>query len=352
MSSEALHSPSAQLFRYLFEQASLGIAVEDLEGKILLANPALCAMLGYEANELSQMNCSQFSSSGDSAEDWTFFQQLRAGSIDHYSLEKRYVRKDGTRVWGRLNVSLLKASDGGTPLVFAFLEDITERKHSDEALSRMSRKLIRAQDEERSRIARDLHDDIGQRISLMAAELEQLQEDPSQTSRRAQELRNKARELSNDVQALSHDLHSAKLEYLGLGKAMRSWCREFSERQKMEVEFMSHDVPGAVPPEISMCLIRVLQEGLHNAAKHSGVERMEVHLWGEAGVVQLVVRDSGKGFDLETALRGTGLGLTSMRERVRLVGGTIAIRSKPMSGNTIHVRIPLPQQDVSERAAV
>jgi len=196
-----------------------------------------------------------------------------------------------------------------------------------------------------------LHDDICQRISLMAAELEQLQEDPSQTSRRAQELRKKATELSNDVQALSHDLHSAKLEYLGLGTAMRSWCREFSERQKMEVEFMSHDVPGAVPREISMCLIRVLQEGLHNAAKHSGVERMEVHLWGEAGVVQLMVRDSGKGFDLETALRGTGLGLTSMRERVRLVGGTISIRSKPMSGNTIHVRIPLPQQDVSELAA-
>jgi len=215
----------------------------------------------------------------------------------------------------------------------------------------MSRKLIRAQDEERSRIARDLHDDIGQRISLMAAELEQLQEDPAQAGRRAEELRKKARELSRDVQALSHELHSAKLEYLGVGTAMRSWCREFSERQKMEVEFKSHDMPSALPREISMCLFRVLQEGLHNAAKHSGVRRMEVQLWGETGEVQLIVGDSGKGFDLEAALRGTGLGLTSMQERVRLVGGTIAIRTKPMSGNTIHVRIPLPQEEVAERAA-
>jgi PAS domain S-box-containing protein len=349
VSSQALHAPSQQLFRYLFEQASLGIAVEDLEGKILLANPALCAMLGYEADELCRMSCSEFSNAEDSAEDWTLFQQLRAGSIDHYSLEKRYVRKDGVRVWGRLNVSLLKASDGGTPLVFAFVEDITERKQSDEALARMSRKLIMAQDEERRRIARDLHDDIGQRISLMAAELEQLQEDPSQASQRAQELRRQARELSNDVQALSHELHSAKLEYLGVGTAMRSWCKEFSERQKMEVEFKSHDVPSALPREISMCLFRVLQEGLHNAAKHSGVKRTEVQLWGETGEVQLVVRDSGTGFDLEAALQGTGLGLTSMQERVRLVGGTIAISSQPKGGgNTIHVRIPLLQQAIAE----
>ena len=133
---------------------------------------------------------------------------------------------------------------------------------------------------------------------------------------------------------------------------MRSWCKEFSERQKMEVEFKSHDVPSALPREISMCLFRVLQEGLHNAAKHSGVKRTEVQLWGEAGEVQLVVRDSGKGFDLDAALQGTGLGLTSMQERVRLVGGTIAIRSKPKGGgNTIHVRIPLPQPAMAERAA-
>src|SRR3984893_11256639 len=134
MSSQALPVQAEQLFRYLFEQASLGIAVEDLEGTLLLANPALCSILGYEENELCGMSCSQFANPEDSQDDWALFQQLRAGVIDRYSLEKRYLRKDGTQLWGHLNVSLLKNEDGGSPLVFAFVEDITERKRGQEAL--------------------------------------------------------------------------------------------------------------------------------------------------------------------------------------------------------------------------
>jgi PAS domain S-box-containing protein len=139
MSSHALPAQAKQLFRYLFEQASLGIAVEDLEGKLLLANPALCSMLGYREDELCGMSCSQFANPEDSHDDWALFQQLRAGLIDHYSLEKRYARKDGAQLRGRLNVSLLKNGDGengdgGSALVFAFVEDITEGKRSEEAL--------------------------------------------------------------------------------------------------------------------------------------------------------------------------------------------------------------------------
>jgi len=113
MSSQALPAQARQLFHYLFEQASLGIAVEDLEGKLLLANPALCSMLGYSEDELCGMNCSQFANPEDSQDDWALFQQLRAGVIDKYSLEKRYVRKDGAQLWGRLNVSLWRNGDGG-----------------------------------------------------------------------------------------------------------------------------------------------------------------------------------------------------------------------------------------------
>ena len=134
MSTQALAAQAKELFHYLFEQASLGIAVEDLEGTILLANPALCSMLGYGQNELCGMNCSQFAHAEDSQDDWALFQQLRAGVIDRYSLEKRYVRKDGGKLWGRLNVSLLKNGDGGAPLVFAFLENITERRQTEDAL--------------------------------------------------------------------------------------------------------------------------------------------------------------------------------------------------------------------------
>ena len=125
MSLQALPAQAKELFHYLFEQASLGIAVEDLEGTLLLANPALCSMLGYGENELCGMNCSQFANPEDSQDDWALFQQLRAGVIDQYSLEKRYVKKDGAQLWGRLNVSLFKNGDGGSPLVFAFVENIT-----------------------------------------------------------------------------------------------------------------------------------------------------------------------------------------------------------------------------------
>ena len=134
MSSQVLPAQAKELFHYLFEQASLGIAVEDLGGTILLANPALCSMLGYGKNELCGMNCSQFANPEDSQDDWALFQQLRAGIIDQYSVEKRYVRKDGARLWGSLNVSLLKNGDGGSPLVFAFVEDITERRRTEDAL--------------------------------------------------------------------------------------------------------------------------------------------------------------------------------------------------------------------------
>src|ERR1700746_3119265 len=135
MSAPALPAPAKQLFRYLFEQASLGIAVEDLEGKLLLANPALCFMLGYTGGELCVMTCSQFANPEDSQDDWALFQQLRAGVIDHYSLEKRYVRKDGSQIWGRLNVSLSKNGDGEPPSVFAFVEEITARGRPADATS-------------------------------------------------------------------------------------------------------------------------------------------------------------------------------------------------------------------------
>lgn len=132
---------SEQLFRYLFEEASLGIAVEDLDGSLLLANPALCSMLGFGKDELCGMNCSQFTHPDDSQDDWALFQKLRAGLIDRYSLEKRYVRKDGAQIWGRLNVSLLNRGDRGTPLVFAFVEEITKHKLAEKALRESEQRL-------------------------------------------------------------------------------------------------------------------------------------------------------------------------------------------------------------------
>ena len=131
---------------------------------------------------------------------------------------------------------------------------------------------------------------------------------------------------------------------------MKSWCKEFGERQGIQIEFKSAEVQSSVAPEIGLCLFRVLQEALHNAFKHSGAGRVEVQLREDSGEIHLVISDSGRGFDSETAMQGQGLGLVSMRERVRLVNGTIAVESMLEGGTTIQVRVPLAPVQISERA--
>lgn len=219
----------------------------------------------------------------------------------------------------------------------------------EETLSSMSRKLIESQEQERVRIGRELHDDINQRLAMLSAELDQLQQNPVDVPTRVVELRRKTAEISSDVHALSHELHSAKLQYLGVVAGIRSWCKEFAERQTMEIDFNS-DVSSALPPEVGLCLFRVLQEALHNAVKHSGVKRIGVQLAKHSHEVHLIITDAGKGFDLNAAKQGRGLGLTNMQERVRLLNGTILVKSKPMSGTTIHVRVPLASDGFSKRA--
>jgi PAS domain S-box-containing protein len=344
MASRPLPAQAQQLFQYLFEQASLGIAVEDLDGNLLLANPALCSMLGYGDDEMRGMSCSQFAHPEDSKDDWALFQQLRAGLIERYSLEKRYVTKDGTHLWGRLNVSLLKNGEGESPLVFAFVENITEHKIGEAALANLSRRLIEAQEQERARIARELHDDIGQRLALLAVELQQLREHSPKSSDipgSIDELWKQTSGIAADIQSLSHELHSSKLEYLGIVPAMRGFCQEFGAQQKVEIAFTSRDLPSPLSPDVSLCLFRVLQEALHNSARHSGVQRFEVQLWGSSDEIHLTVKDSGAGFDTEVAKTRRGLGLISMEERLRLVNGTFSIESQTQRGTTIHARVPL-----------
>jgi PAS domain S-box-containing protein len=602
-------TPDIQLFRDVFNASPIGIAVETLEGQPLFVNPAFCSMLGFSEEELRNKHCVDFSPPEDAQKDWALFQQLKAGSIDHYQLEKRYFRRDGSLVWGRLSISLLnsrpspllvamveeitdkkateealrtseellkifvkhvpaavamldrdmrylqvsnrwcsdnsveasellgrsrelspempdrwkevnrralqgetlradedrwesggstrwarwevrpwRAADGtvggililteditrrkqmeetlresedklrllldstaeaiygidlehrctfcnpaclralgyeridevlgknmhdlmhhsradralypvedcpihrvtqtgkgvheddelmsrtdgtsfpveywsypqrrGDEIVGAVVafNDITERKLAESALAKVSLKLIEAQEQERARIARELHDDINQRLAMLGIELQQLREHypdlPVEISSRMEELRKQTAGISNDVQALSHELHSSKLEYLGAIGGMKSWCKEFGERQGIQIEFKSTEVQTSVAPEVGLCLFRVLQEALHNAAKHSGVRRIEVQLQEDSGEIHLVISDLGRGFDLETAMQGRGLGLTSMQERIRLVNGTIEIQSKPMGGTTVHVRVPFKSERVSERAAV
>jgi signal transduction histidine kinase len=223
--------------------------------------------------------------------------------------------------------------------------DITERKRAEEALSTVNQRLIEAQEEERTRLARELHDDINQRVALLALKLQILQESlpaPVAEIRHAIAEASKDTEgLGGDIHALSHRLHSSKLEILGLATAAGGFCRELSDRIGIEIGFHSESIPKDLPREISLCLFRVLQEALQNAIKHSGSRDFQVSLSGGSSVVELTVRDSGIGFDPEDATRGNGLGLTSIRERLKLVNGKLFIDSQSQRGTTILARVPL-----------
>ncbi|HKW33345.1 MAG TPA: PAS domain S-box protein [Candidatus Acidoferrum sp.] len=262
-----------------------------------------------------------------------------------FEMEYRLRRHDGEYRWVLDRGIPRFQQDGSFAGYIGSCIDVTDRRLAEEALGDMSRKLIEAQEQERTWIARELHDDINQRITLVLVNLERWQGDlsplaPAMTQRLT-EIKEHLSSLGSDIQALSHHLHSSKLEYLGLVTAATSFCRELSEEHRVEIEFQSESVPRQLPKEIALCFFRVLQESLQNAVKHSGSRHFEVSLKGTPSKIELTVRDSGVGFDPEEAIRGRGLGLTSMRERLKLVHGELLVDSHPAQGTVIRAEVPL-----------
>jgi len=235
-------------------------------------------------------------------------------------------------------------SDGSFAGYIGSYIDETDRLAAEEVLRNVSRKLIDAQEKERKRIARELHDDINQRLAMVAIELRQLDSAPMVQTKhheRIERLLKRTTEISFDLQALSHELHSVTLEHLGLTAAMRSFCNNLGRDQKVKVEFADRNVPDSIPPEIALALLRVAQEGVHNAVQHSGVRKFQMELVGTTAEIQLTIRDFGVGFDPDQATKGEGLGLLSMKERIAAFNGTLSILSKPKQGTVLIVRIPM-----------
>ena len=208
--------------------------------------------------------------------------------------------------------------------------------------------LIAAQEQELSNIARELHDDICQRLAVLTLKIERVAKawaaGQVQVGEQLQQIWRQCSMLTGDVQALSHELHPSLLDNLGLVTAVKSICREVSERSGATVEFTERKVPGSLPREVSLCLFPVIQEALHNSAKYSGGNHFHVHLQGEPGGIVLEVRNRGVGFNVATAKSKGGLGLVSMRERVQLLNGSIEIDSKPNDGTRIRARVPLAEE--------
>jgi signal transduction histidine kinase len=228
------------------------------------------------------------------------------------------------------------------------------RRMTEKVLLSVDRALVDAEERERARIARDLHDDIGQRIALLAIRIDEAATDLPNPEVRVQtaieELQTQIHELAVDIQGLAHALHVPKLEHLGLVATMRSFCHEFGRRHKVAIGFRSRDLPIVPPPDVSLSLFRVLQEALHNSVKHSGAQQFGVELFAVSDTIHLVVRDFGLGFNVEAVKRANGLGLVSMCERIRLVKGELSIESQPGRGTTIHACVPIASRNRSAKA--
>lgn len=225
---------------------------------------------------------------------------------------------------------------------------------------RLSSELINAEEQERRRIASELHDDFSQRLAVLSLGLENVDEATPASlpdvHKRLHELVRSTSELSTDLHTLSHQLHSSTLESLGLVPAVAALCKEFTANHEIRVDFTSVEIPRSINPDTALCVFRIVQEGLRNLQKHSGAEVATVYLRLIGDRLEVMVRDEGCGFDLHGLKKNEGLGMRSMEERARALGGKFEIHSESGKGTTLKVRLPLvtaqesPQKNL--RAAV
>jgi PAS domain S-box-containing protein len=328
-------------FRNVFRGAGVGMVIVSLDGWFLAVNRTFCEYLGYTEEELIRMTVEEVTQ----PDDWPLFsaklEEAIATGTSFQRFEKRCRHKSGCTVYTESGALLIKSPDGKPQYFVGEVLNVTERKMAEQSLADANQRLIDAQEEERAGIARDLHDDISQRLALLAVGIEQLRQGSAESSAELGELLRQTDEISADIQSIAHQLHPSKLEYLGIVSAIKSFCKESEEKQKIDIHFSNENIPATVPREVSICLFRVLQEALRNGIKHSGVRHFRVCLQGTPCGISLRVSDSGVGFDAEDKKGPLGLGLISMRERVHLVKGTLSIGTTPGGGTTIDAFVPI-----------
>jgi signal transduction histidine kinase len=226
---------------------------------------------------------------------------------------------------------------------------MAEARSTQESLRKVSKSLIEAQEEERHRIARELHDDLGQELALVKVTLDTLREESEDTFKtRLTHVSNQLAAISNTTREISHGLYPTQLEYLGLPKALKRLCDEIQRGKNLSIQAMMGNLPDQLHPSTSLSLYRIAQEALHNIITHSRAKNVEVELVGNSREILLQITDDGMGFDLSQEV--TGLGLANMRQRVQAIGGSLNISSSPKSGTRIEVRVPLSRDDVPSAA--
>jgi two-component system CheB/CheR fusion protein len=338
--------------RALLETAAQSILAVDQHGLIVLANATSERMFGYGRDELIGQPIAMLIPERFREPHAThlakWFSQPRAGQMGS-GLELAAVRKDGTELPIDVGLSCIHTGDG--ILGVAFVSDIAERKRNEETLldyQRQLRKLtgnlLTVQEAENRELARELHDVFSQELAALGMEVSTLLAFPEVAGALAEplaELGRKIGRLADEMHRTSRQLHPAILHDLGLEAALRNECDTFSKQSAIFVQFTAQNLPASIPEDVSLCLYRVAQASLRNIREHTSATQARVRLWGQSGGVNLLVEDTGDGFDPDEARKSGGLGLISMKERVRLVNGKFNIRSQPGVGTTVEVFVPV-----------
>ncbi len=332
---EKLHASEKKLAGVVASAMDAIIAIDEKQ-RVIVFNPASEKMFGCTAAEAIGSDLDRFIPQG-----FHFGQSGVTNRAMGAPGEPLALRANGEEF--PIEASISQEEADGEKMLTVIIRDITERKMAEAAIVNLSGQLIQAQEAERSRIAREIHDDYLQRLAVLSIELSDLTkylERDSEGSHRLRELRDRVGELSSDLHSLSHRLHSSTLDNLGLIPALTSLCMEFGDHHSIDVDFVEENVPPDIPKEVALCLFRITQEALQNIKKHSHSDSAVVWAKGLEQKIHLSISDRGAGFDQAGSIQ-SGIGIQSMEERVRLVGGQFAVHSRPMEGTTIDVWVPI-----------
>ena len=347
--ADEARASSELLKRAVLNSLSSGVAVLDGNGNIVSANPqwvefvksgGFTSELGVGVNYLEACRAAMEAGNQSAKQGLLGIEAVLAGEKAQFSMEWDWSGGPGSRC-SLMTVTPLSNVLPGCVVAHT---DITQRKQEERERLQLSGQLIHAQEEERSRLARELHDDFNQRLAMLAFDLERasqlIADSPLEARKRLQDLWIRAADLGDDLHSLSHRLHSSTLESLGLALGLSSLCQEFTEQQGIQVDFVHENISRGINPDVALCIFRIVQEALRNVKKHSGANRAEVRLQEEDERLYLSVSDAGIGFDKQLRSNRAGLGIRSMEERLRLVGGRMDVVSERNRGTTLNVCLP------------
>jgi len=339
---------SERNYRRLFESASDAIWVHDLEGNIIVANEAMGKLTGYSVEELTKMNVRDFLSE----ESLSLAGQIRRKLFEKEPVEQPYeqsiIRKDGTKAILKLATSLV--TEDGKPTAFHHIaRDITEERRMQDSLRHYLQEITRAQEQERKRIARELHDDTAQALYAVNRQVDNFVRSntnlPPDNVAFLRDLNKQIKEILKDVRRFGQDLRPPMLDDLGLLATLRWLLSELKEQSGIETDLRVVGTERRLPPETEFTLFRIVQEALRNIEKHAETPRAEVEVEFGEGKTRISVSDDGKGFRLSGSLvdlaRMGKLGLAGMEERARLLNGSLRIESEPSKGTTVVIEAPV-----------